>query len=203
MQYLRARTLVAEEAARIILDEGVRDYQVAKLKAAERLAIEGHGALPRNTEIEQAVLDRRRLFDADVHQSHLLQLRKAALQAFELFADYSPRLVGSVLKGTAGNGSDINLHLFADSVEEIIFLLVDIGIQYRSKERRLRVNDSGRYFPALYFIADGIEVEAVVFPPERIRQAPLCPIDGKPMQRARRSRVEQLVREMEAGAAAS
>ena len=35
----RARQILAQEAARIIVDQGVRDYRVAKTKAAERLGM--------------------------------------------------------------------------------------------------------------------------------------------------------------------
>lgn len=191
----RARILVADEAARIILDEGVKDYQVAKLKAAERLAFDQRGALPRNTEIEQAVLDRRRLFDPEAHDANLRHLREAALKGMRLFHEYSPRLVGSVLKGTAGLESDVNLHLFADTVEEVIFLLVDAGMPHQSKERRLKIHGAARYYPALFFAADDTQVEAVVFSPDQIRQPPMCPIDGKSMRRATEAQVEALLKE--------
>ena len=48
----RARQVVAQEAARIIVDHGIRDYRVAKQKAAERLGMNGRGSLPGNAEIE-------------------------------------------------------------------------------------------------------------------------------------------------------
>ena len=189
----RARALVAEEAARIILDEGVKDYQLAKLKATQRLGFTSRGALPRNVEIEQAVLSRRQLFDAQTHADHLCELRQTAMRAMRLFQQFKPRLVGSVLKGTVGARSDVNLHLFADTVEDVIFVLTDAGIPYQSKERRLRLNGAASHYPALQVVADNVEIEMVVMPPDSIRQAPLCPIDGKPMRRAGLAEVEGLV----------
>ncbi|MGI9305171.1 MAG: hypothetical protein ACR2RB_21065 [Gammaproteobacteria bacterium] len=189
----RARVLVADEAARIILDEGVKDYQLAKHKAAARLGFTSRRALPRNTEIERAVLSRRALFDAETHDLHLRELRQTALQAMQLFENFNPRLVGSVLKGTAGARSNINLHLFADTVEDVIFLLTDANIPYQSKEKRLRLNGAALYYPALEFMADKVEIEAVIMPPDNIRQAPLCPIDGRPMRRATLTEVKGLV----------
>ena len=47
----RARQVLAQEAARIIVDQGIRDYRVAKIKAAERLGLNTRGALPGNAEI--------------------------------------------------------------------------------------------------------------------------------------------------------
>ena len=60
----RHRILLAQEAARIMADEGVRDFRLAKRKAAERLGLPVNGTLmPRNTEIEQALIDHQRLFN--------------------------------------------------------------------------------------------------------------------------------------------
>ena len=45
-------------------------------------------------------------------------------------------------------------------------------------------------------------IEATVFPPEGIRQAPVSPVDGRPMRRASALEVEALLQEPYAGAAA-
>ena len=58
----RARQVVAQEAARLIIDHGIRDYRIAKQKAAERLGVVGRGSLPGNTEIESAVSDHLQIF---------------------------------------------------------------------------------------------------------------------------------------------
>jgi hypothetical protein len=52
----RTRQRLAEEAARIILEEGVRDYGLAKRKAADHLGMTGRPELPTNTEVETALL---------------------------------------------------------------------------------------------------------------------------------------------------
>lgn len=189
----RQRILVSQEAARIIVDEGIKDYQLAKRKAAERLRIDDRRRLPRNTEIEQAVLERHRLFRADTQPDHLKTLRQAALNAMRLLGAFKPRLVGSVLNGAASKHADVNLHLFADAVEDVLFLLMDKNIPYRSLERRLRHYDEVRYHPALRLAIDGVEIEAVVLPPKSLRHPPLSPVDGKPMERAGFDEVERLV----------
>ena len=61
----RARQLLAQEAARIIVDQGLRDYRVAKIKAAERLGMNSRGALPGNAEIEQAISEHLRFLVAN------------------------------------------------------------------------------------------------------------------------------------------
>mgnify|MGYP001608072877 CR=1 FL=1 len=79
----RARQTVAQEAARLIVDHGIRDFRVAKTKAAERLGISGRGSLPGNAEIELAVSEHLSLFGGDSHAAHLGQLREAALAAID------------------------------------------------------------------------------------------------------------------------
>ena len=115
----RERQTVAQEAARLIVEHGIRDFRVAKTKAAERLGISGRGALPGNAEIELAVSNHLALFGGDAHASHLGQLREAALSAMDLLAEFEPRLVGPVLQGTADHSTAVNLHVFADSPETI------------------------------------------------------------------------------------
>ena len=110
----RQRKVLAQEAARIIVNHGVRDYRVAKEKAAERLGTAGRGSLPGNAEIESAVAQHLQLFGGEAHEDRLRLMRVAALSAMELLAAFSPRLVGPVLAGTADENSVVNLHVFTD-----------------------------------------------------------------------------------------
>lgn len=192
---VRQRRLIADEAARLLLDEGVGDYRAAKLKAAERLGLAGSRRLPRNTEIEDALRSRQRLFAGEAQRARVAALRRAALEAMGLFEGFRPRLVGSVLRGTAHAHSDVNLHLFSDSVEEVVFRLMDAGIPFRQGERSLRYNGGHGTCPALRYVMDDIEIEVVVFPYDGLRQAPLSPVDGRPMQRMGRRELERLLAE--------
>jgi hypothetical protein len=189
----RARTLIAQEAARIILDEGVQDYHLAKRRAMARMGIGERGGLPRNTEIEQAIREHQELFFTEDDRRHHHALWAAALAAMRLLQAYSPRLVGPVLNGTAGRHSAVILHVFTDSVEEILFRLMDARIAYRATERRLRVGKETRPYPCLCFVASGMDVEAIVLPGKELRQSPLSAIDGRPMRRAEIREVEQRV----------
>ncbi len=189
----RLRVYVAQEAARIILDEGVNDYQLAKHKALERIGVHDRGALPRNIEIEQAIREHRQLFFTEADYRHQSKLWHAALAAMERLRDFKPRLVGSLLEGTAGRHSHVNLHVYSDAVEEILFLLLDMGIAYRSVERRINFGSEGRCCPGLQFVEADIEVLAVVFSHKENRQNPLSAVDGKPMKRADLSEVRKKV----------
>ena len=181
----RARRLLAQEAARIIVEQGIEDYRVAKIKAAERLGMSERGSLPGNAEIEKAVCEHLQLFGRELHVDLLRVLRRAALSAMEMLAPFSPRLVGPVLHGTASANSAVNLHVFADNAEMVAVQLQESSVQYRPFERRLKSRrDRAETFAAFRFTHGESDIEATVFPVDGVRQAPISPVDGKPMRRA-------------------
>ena len=188
------RQAVAEEAARIMREQGVDDFLLAKRKAADRLGVTDASILPRNTEIEAALVAHQRLFAADRHEADLVAMRRSALEAMRLMSDFQPRLVGPVLTGTASAHSEINLHLFTESPEAVSIRLEERGVPHEVLERRLRYErDRVVTYPALRFVAGRQTVDAVVFPLDGIRQAPSSPVDGKPMRRASAAEVEALL----------
>ncbi|HEY8682306.1 MAG TPA: hypothetical protein VIM06_03985, partial [Rhodanobacter sp.] len=82
----RNRLRIAQEAARLMSEHGIRDFHHAKLKAAERLGILDTQALPRNLEIEQALREHQRLFLASSQPELLRQRREAAVEAMRFLA---------------------------------------------------------------------------------------------------------------------
>jgi hypothetical protein len=193
----RARQTLAQEAARIIVEQGIRDYRVAKLKAAERLGMNSRGSLPRNAEIEMAISDHHALFGGESHADFLRLMREVALSAMGLLEAFTPRLVGPVLQGTADENSAVNLHVFCDSPESVAMQLSDSGLNYRPYERRLKISRgkgaTPNSFVGFQFDYEGECVEATVFPVDGIRQSPISPIDGKPMKRADQKAVAALL----------
>ena len=188
------RQAVADEAARIMNEQGVDDFLLAKRKAAERLGVTDASILPRNTEIEAAMMAHHRLFAHDRHAADLTNLRRAALSAMRLMADFQPRLVGPVLNGSASAHSEINLHLFSETPEAVSLRLDERGVPHEVLERRVRFErDRAVGYPALRFVAGRQTVDAVVFPLDGIRQSPSSPVDGKPMRRASTTEVEDLL----------
>jgi hypothetical protein len=188
------RQAVADEAARIMREQGVDDFLLAKRKAADRLGVTDASILPRNKEIEAALMAHQRLFAADRHEADLAVMRRSALEAMRLMSDFQPRLVGPVLTGTASAHSEINLHLFTESPEAVSIRLEERGVPHEVLERRLRYErDRTVTYPALRFVAGRQTVDAVVFPLDGIRQAPCSPVDGKPMRRASTAEVEALL----------
>ncbi|MGH7107738.1 MAG: hypothetical protein ACREFT_14655, partial [Acetobacteraceae bacterium] len=122
------RRRVALEAARLISEQGIRDYRMAKRKAAERIGVHDEGFLPRNREIEDALREHQRLFRGD-EQPRAQQFRlETARDAMRFLARFEPRLVGPVLEGTADVHSPVSLHVFEDTPEAAARFLHDHGI---------------------------------------------------------------------------
>ncbi len=152
--------------------------------------------LPKNTEIEAALITRQRLFGSQPHAQSLAAQRRAALTAMNLLRDYQPRLVGAVLTGSATEHAEIQLHVFTDQAEAVTILLLDRRIEHDVIERRQKMNaERVLALPGVKFLADGHAVEVTVFPVDGIRQSPTSPVDGKPMRRADRDEVAALLDE--------
>ena len=194
------RRRIALEAARLMSESGIRDFAAAKRKAAERLGAFDEVSLPKNIEIEQALREHQRLFQADEHPLLLRRLRAAAREAMQFFAVFEPRLVGAVLEGTADRHSAVCLHLFSDTPEEVMLLLDENGIAYTDHERRLRMNrDKQIDLPVLQIKQDDTAFDLTIFPRDAIRQAPLDRVDEKPMSRAALAAVDALLAEPDGG----
>ena len=175
-------------------EQGVRDFLLAKRKAADRLGVVDRNALPANQEISAALAAQQRLFGGSAHADNLRVLREVALRAMSLLERFHPRLVGPVLAGTATPHSDVSLHVFAATPEDIAFLLIERGVRYRTGDRRVRLaNGEHASYPSFEFESGEVAIEATVFPEHGLREAPLCPIGGGPMRRARRDEIEALL----------
>jgi hypothetical protein len=192
----RTRLRVAQEAARLMSEHGIRDFHRAKRKAAERLGVLDEQALPRNHEIEQALREHQRLFQAD-SQPHLLrERREAAVEAMRFLQRFEPRLVGAVLEGTADAHSAVCLHVFSDDPEAVGIYLREHGVPFETQTRRLRVTrDEQVEYPVMLFAADNLPFDITVLPHNALRQAPLDRIDEKPMRRASLASVEIMLAE--------
>jgi hypothetical protein len=175
-------------------EHGIRDFLVAKRKAAERFGVTDGAVLPKNTEIEMALAEYQRLFGRDTHPGSLHAQRSAALRAMRQLSGCEPRLVGPVLSGTATQHSEVQLHLFAERPEAVTIWLLDQGIRHEVTARRVKMNaERVLEYPGVRFEVGDQSIEATVFPTDGIRQAPVSPVDGKPMRRAAASDVEALL----------
>jgi hypothetical protein len=189
----RLRSQVAEEAARLIEEQGI-DFLKAKHKAASRLGATQHGALPSNKEIEQRLIGRHLLFGADQHSQELTRLRRLALRLMGDLAPFSPRAVGSVVNGALSPAAGIELHLFAAGVEAVCGYLDARNERWNSGSRQFMHRRGEREpVPSLIVDIEDVVAELVVFGPIAARQAPLSPVDGRPMRRLNPKRLAALL----------
>lgn len=190
------RMRLAQEAAKIMIDSGIGDFALAKRKAAEHLNALDTRQLPTNLEIEQAMVEYQRLFRSTQQPQTLHRLREVAYRAMQFFHDFSPRLVGAVLSGTADTNSAVTLHIFSDNIEEVNLLLLNQHIPFENRDKRYRIgNDTYQQYPGFEFFAEHQKIEVVVFPASKHSGKPLSPVDGKPMQRADLAQLEILLQD--------
>src|SRR5690606_27636218 len=105
------RGRIAHLAARLMAEDGVEDYALAKRKAARQAGLDDSRDLPSNEEVESALRTYRVLYEQQTHGDRLRALRMKALAAMRLWSRFRPYLTGSVLTGTAGRYADVNLQV--------------------------------------------------------------------------------------------
>lgn len=185
---------LAETAARVMNESGLRDYQMAKQKAASMLGISERRYWPSNQEVEQALMDYQRLFEGAKSAQRIRQLRQVAIEAMQFLEQFQPRLVGSVLNGTATQHANVELHLFSEYPEMVSLFLEEQGIPFEEREKRLRFTGQDyQRFSVYKFIAKDVSIELTVFEINGLRQAPLSSVDGKPMQRLSFSELQKML----------
>jgi len=189
------RALIAQTAAKFMVEHGIRDFHAAKMKVAEQLGVANHSHnMPGNPEIAAAIVAYQRLFRAKTQPLALHHLRSVAVQAMKLLESFDPKLVGPVLSGHADQFSEVNLHVFSETSEAVAVFLLNRRIPYRIDECRLKVNaHRPMIFPVYHLSLDQTPIEVIVFDQGESRQAPLSSVDGRPMARASLRQVEKLL----------
>lgn len=188
------RERIAQLAARLIAEDGIQDFSFAKRKAAQRLGAPAFHHLPNNAEVEGALRAFHGLFQKDEQNEWLAHLRREALYAMRLLERFNPYLTGSVLAGTAGRYSDVNLHLYTDSVKEVELFLLDRRVSYRSGERRIQQGEAHRAVPVFTVERQGTVFNIAVFSYNDLR-TPLRGPDGSSPGRAKVAQVVELLGE--------
>jgi hypothetical protein len=118
------RTELAQAAAKLIIEHGIDDWEMAKRKAARQLGVFDGGKLPSSEELEQAIRDYNSLFRPQSQAAMLYARRSAALKWMQLLSQFSPRLTAGVANGLASAHSDIRIEVVADDGKQVeLFLL--------------------------------------------------------------------------------
>jgi len=165
------REQLAHQAAKLMAEDGITDHAFAKRKAARQLGAADTQHLPSNQEVDEALHSYRALYQRDSHPGILYQLREEALTTMRLLAEFHPYLTGSVLNGTAGEQSDINLMLFSDDAKAVLLFLLKNKIDFEDGEWRTRVGGHEETVPSYTLTDESGTLTHIIVLPENARHS--------------------------------
>jgi hypothetical protein len=190
---MRAR--IAAAAARIMAEDGIDDFALAKRKAARSLGAAETEALPANDEIEAELMAYLALYQAEEHPQRIAELREVALDAMRALAHFHPYLTGPVLKGTAGPYAEIDLQLFPESAKDVELFLLERGIAFATQEGRRYSGDRAHAVSVFTLTWRDHALRLSVFDPRDERVALKTSQAGRVMQRAGIAELMTLLRD--------
>ena len=189
------RSRIAHLAARIMAEDGIEDYALAKKKAARQAGVADTRHLPGNDEIDDALKSYQQTFHAEDQRDRLQELREKAVRAMEALVEFNPHLCGSVLSGSAGKYADINLQLFTDDAKAVELFLIGRGIDYKPGQTSLYSGEVRITVPVFTMNDEGTDIEIAVLSPRDARVPLKTSLAGKAIERAKLAVVEELLSE--------
>ncbi len=189
------RARIAAAAARLMAEDGIDDFALAKRKAAKQLGVTEAQSLPGNDEIEEQLRAYLELYQAEEHPRRIAELREIALDAMKALEQFNPYLTGPVLKGIAGPYAQIELQLFPDSVKEVEIFLLDRNLAYETQEGRRYAGDRAHAVSVLMLHWRGVPLKLSIFDPRDERIALKTSQAGRVVDRAGIAEVGALVRD--------
>lgn len=191
----KQRRRIAAEAARLMYARDEAEYFRAKMKAARRIC-RGEpkpGDLPANREIRDQIQTLARIHEGQRRTEKLRQMRIEALRMMRLLRPFRPRLIGSTMTGHVRKGSDVDLHLFSDSVDAVSAALEAEGIQHDVERKRVRKQGLEQTFVHIH-VQDHFPFELTIYPANMAHYVFKSSITGKAIQRASIAELEELLR---------
>src|SRR5438105_12410188 len=164
MSDVKLRYAIALEAARLMYERVESEYFTAKRKAAKRLC---RGSvkpsdLPSNSEIRDQIQLFARLHEGDQRTANLKDMRLAALQMMRLLRPFKPRLIGSVMTGHIRKGSDIDIHVFTNSIGLATDTLEQAGYTFEVERKQVVKHGESRIFTHVH-VHDRFDYEVTVY----------------------------------------
>lgn len=187
------RSAIAVHAARLMAQDGIEDYGLAKRKAAKQLGIPDSSRLPNNDEIDAALREYQDIYRSGDQEQRVRLLREQAVRAMRELAAFDPHLTGSVLTGIAGPYAVIHLQLFAENPKAVELFLIDRKMPYKTSQSRLYAGQEPRVLPVFNINADGTEIELTVFDSRDLRAPVRATAEGRVIERARLPAVAALL----------
>lgn len=193
----RVRRQITLRAAQLMYERVEAEYFTAKRKAAKELGLDPRFRpqdLPSNREIRDEIQKLAELYEGDKRKERLRDMRLEALRFMRKLARFEPRLIGSVWTGHIRKGSDIDIHVFTDSLSGLTAVLDDHGIPYEIERKRIVKFGEERHFIHIH-VLDRHTVELTIYPKEKIGYIFKSSITGQPIEKATIATLERTLRE--------
>lgn len=196
------RQLIAQQAARLMAEEGIGDFAYAKRKAGRQLGVTDSNCFPSNSEIEDEIRLFHQIYHHEEQSENLHRLRTDALAVMELLQRFNPYLTGPVLEGTAGRYAETDIQLFADSIKDVEIFLLNNQIPYTMREKTYRISNdrknqdkSGERKKVPIFLLEGPNglIKLSVFTPEDMRTPLKNPANGENSNRVNTQTLQALI----------
>ena len=182
----RIRRQIAFLAAQLMYHRTESEYFTAKRKAAKQLGVEYRfrpGDLPSNAEIRDQIQAMARIHEGPKRLEHLQDMRVEALRLMRKLARFRPRLIGSVWTGHVRQGSDIDIHIFADSQAIVTDTLDDHALPYEVEKKRIVKYGEERVFTHIH-VDDRFPYELTLYPEDKVHYVFKSSITGRAIERA-------------------
>jgi hypothetical protein len=194
MSASKLRRQIAWEAARLMYVRQESEYYRAKLKAAKRLC-RGWvkpADLPSNSEIRDQIQSLARLHEGERRTENLREMRLEALRMMRILRAFRPRLIGSTLTGHVRHGSDIDLHVFSDSIEAVAGAVEAEGHVFEIQQKRVRKHEEERIYTHIH-VQDRFPFEITLYAANMAHYVFTSSVTGKPIERASIAELEQFL----------
>jgi hypothetical protein len=190
----KLRRQIALDAARLMYERVESEYYTAKRKAAKQLCRKGvkPADLPSNAEIREQIQHFARIHEGDRRTENLRAMRLEALRLMRLLRAFRPRLIGSVMTGHVRKGSDIDIHIFTDSIGLMTDILQNEGYQFDVERKQVMKHQEARVFTHIH-IFDRFNFELTVYPDDKAHYVFRSSVTGKAIERASLRELEELL----------
>jgi len=192
----RLRRRIAYLAAQLMYDRTESEYFTAKRKAARSLGLDPKGRpgdLPKNAEIREQVQALARLHEGPARETRLREMRIDALRMMRRLARFRPRLIGSVWTGHVRKGSDVDLHVFGDSLALLTSTLDEYGLNYEVERKRVIKHAQERVFTHIH-VDDRFPFELTLYAEAMAHYVFRSSITGGAIERASVAELEEFLR---------
>ena len=141
MSSKKIKLSVANLAAQLIMEEGIKDYLYAKKKAAKSLGINENANLPTNSQIDKAIDEFNKIFNPNIDIEFLQQFKTQALELMSIFKNFKPHLMNQLSQGIIPKFPEIKINLFADNLKDVEYVLLNSELSYDFKEVKMNAKE--------------------------------------------------------------